>query len=99
MTKIMFSLKPKCEVEVKRTTRNTSMFWAKSKIDSDTKNIYDVLSRLNLFEVVESEDTQQKRSGKMSYFCNNMTPKEFQRNIEAILTDRFRYNCSEVKTQ
>jgi hypothetical protein len=72
------------------------MFWAKSKIDSDTKNLYDVLSRLNLFEIVKSKDEQERRYGMMSYFCNNMTPKQFQQNIKAIKTDRFRYNSSEV---
>ena len=80
----------KIRVEARKTKFNTTMFNAMSSDklisqDLTTKYIYECLDTLNHFNVNASKETKNlSRLGKMSYFCNNMTPKEFKIEMKKI---------------
>jgi len=77
-------------VEARKTRKDTTIFNAKSNEklisqDLTTKYIFECLNTLNHFSVNASKETKNpSRLGKMSYFCNNMTPKEFKIEMKKI---------------
>ena len=90
----IFRKKPTLKISVKSCRYlnvETSMFWSEDKIDYNTDRLSSYLSTLDQFVIVRSRDKQSKRFDKMSNFCNNMNPKTFKKNVEAIDTDLFRY--------
>ena len=99
MTKIMFNRKTKIDISTKEcsySNKITTMFWTTKQLDYDTERFSKYLSTLNQFVIVKSIDTQQKRDGKTSYFCNNLNPKQFKSEVEKIANDSVKYNCREV---
>ena len=95
----MFNRKTKIDISTKECyfdSKITTMFWSTKQLDYDTERFSNYLSTLNQFVIVRSIDTQQKRDGKTSYFCNNLNPKQFKKQVENITNDSIKYNCCEV---
>ena len=83
----MFNRKTKIDISTKEChydNKTTTMFWATTQLDYDTERFSGYLSTLNQFVIVKSIDTQQKRDGKTSYFCNNLNPKEFKKEVQKL---------------